>query len=139
MQTGASPTAAALAHTTATGADAAAAAACAVWLSVSAALSPIVGPHGVAALYKRSLYLTRGQHPSLNSVHDAAGGIEDFTALQQTLSSQSGEIAAAANSALHKTFYDLLSSLIGPALTERLLRPVLDRPPTDQTTQAPTL
>lgn len=139
MQTGAQRIEAALAHMVATGAQAAsvAGAACGVWRGVTAALSPIIGRHGVAALFNRSLHLTRTEHPVLSAVHDAAGGLSDYSALQEALSSQTSASAAAANSALLGTFHDLLSSLIGAMLTERLLRSALDNPSIDHAAQDP--
>jgi hypothetical protein len=139
MQTGMQRIEATLAHLVASGADAASIAevSCVVWRDVAAALSPVIGQQGVAALYNRSLYLTRNEHSGLSAVHDAAGDVGDFTALHKALSSQPSSGAATANSALLKNFYDLLSSLIGPALTERLLRPALDKPPINHAAQDP--
>ena len=139
VQTGVRSVEATLAQMVASGADAAAIAeaACVVWRDIAAALSPIIGQHGIAALYKRSLHLTRNEHSGLSAVHDAAGDIEDFTALHKALSSQPSSGAAAANGALLKSFYDLLSSLIGIALTERLLKSALDKPSIDYAAQAP--
>lgn len=130
MQTGVQRVEAKLALMVAAGADATSIAevACAVWRDMAIALSPIIGQHGMAALYKRSLHLTRNEHSGLSAAHGDAG---DFTALHKALSSQPSSGAAAANGALLKNFYDLLSSLIGPALTERLLRPALDKPSTN--------
>ena len=138
MQTGAQRIEAALAHLVASGADAAsvADAACGAWRGVKAALSPVIGQHGVAALFKRSLHLTRIEHPGLSEAY-AADEPGDFMALHQSLSSLTSANAAAANSALLNTFYDLLSSLIGAALTERLLRPALDNPSIDHAEQDP--
>jgi hypothetical protein len=140
MPTGAQRIEAALAHWVAPGADAAsiADAGCSIWRRVATILSPIVGHLGVAALYKRSLHLTRAEHPWLSGVHDQLGGLEDlgdFATLRAALSSQTGTNAAAANTALLATFYDLLSSLIGASLTERLLGSVLDKPSIDHAAQ----
>jgi hypothetical protein len=46
----------------------------------------------------------------------------DFDALQANLAQQSSDIAAAASGALFQSFHDLLTTLIGGSLTERLLR-----------------
>lgn len=124
----------------ATGADASsiAEAACSVWRGASIALSPIIGQQGMAALYRRSLYLTRGAHPWLSAACANGGGLEDFKALQQALSSQTSASAAAANNALLCTFYDLLSNLIGASLTARLLSASLDNLSTHDAAQDPT-
>lgn len=98
------------------------------WRAIDAALSPIVGPRGVAALYRRSLYLTHRDHPSLTSVAEGAREPGDFDSLQAALAQQTSANAAAANGALLHAFTTLLASLIGAALAERLLLSALDHP-----------
>lgn len=114
--------------------------ACTVWRGITAALSPIIGIQGVAALFKRSLHLTRAEHPALTAVYAAASDPGDYSALQQALaSSPTSAGAAAANGALLMHFQKLLSGLIGESLTERLLKPATDIPSTDpHTPQDPT-
>jgi hypothetical protein len=103
-------------------------AAVATWLGVAAALSPIIGERGFAAMYKRCLHLMRVDYPWLTAVHEAAPAAYDFTALQTALALQTDSTAAAANGALLRCFYDLLITLIGESLTQRLLDPVLVDP-----------
>lgn len=98
------------------------------WIHIDNALSPIIGRHGVFGLYKRSLSLTRVAHPALTAVFDGLPAPGDYSTLQQALSQQSAPVALAANAALLQTFNDLLAKLIGPSLTERLLRPLSDNP-----------
>ena len=98
------------------------------WHRIDNALSPIIGHRGVAGLYKRSLSLTRGEHPALTRVFDEAIVPGDYSTLQQALAQQSSSVAIAASSALLTTFTDLLVKLIGLSLTQRLLRPLLDGP-----------
>lgn len=128
---------AALAHGAATGADAAsiAEAGCAIWRRISAVLSPVIGQMGVVALYRRSLHLTRATYPWLPAAGDDAGEHGDFAALRDALAAQPGPSAAAANIAVLATFYDILSGLVGAALTERLLGSVLDTPSTEHAAQ----
>ena len=109
--------------------------ACELWRRIDASLSPIVGRHGVAALMKRSLHLTRTAHPLLAAAANADARPGDFRALREVLAGQAGAEAAALNAALLSTFYDLLSSLIGATLTERLLDPVWALPFTDAPAQ----
>ena len=59
--------------------------ACATWNRVDHALSPIIGPRGVAGLYKRSLSLTCGAHPALTAVFDGLLVPSDYSTLQQAL------------------------------------------------------
>jgi hypothetical protein len=137
MPTGEQRIGAALAHLVESKADPSsiADAGCSIWQRITIKLSPIVGRLGVAALYKRSLHLTRTNHPALSAVQDDFGELGDFESLREALSSQSSASAAAANTALLVTFYDLLSSLIGGSLTERLLESVFDKPSTNDPVQ----
>jgi hypothetical protein len=80
-----------------------------------------------AALFKRSIYLTRALHPCLAPIAESAPDPGELAALQAVLASQSPPDALSANAALLQTFHDLLTSLIGTSLTERLLRPVWDK------------
>ena len=93
-----------------------------VWRDIDDALCPIVGWQGFAALYKRSLHLTRTVHPWLAAMQDSALQPGRFDALQTALSQQAPPTAVAAHAALLQTFHDLLARLIGAALTARLLQ-----------------
>jgi len=96
------------------------------WRRVDAVLSPVIGHGGVAALYRRSLFLLRPQHPWLPGNRAGALDAVEFTELQAALALRPAADARAANSALQRTFHDLLDSLIGTSLTERLLQPASD-------------
>jgi hypothetical protein len=98
------------------------------WREINAVLSPVIGPGGVAALYRRSLYNTRAAYPELAAVREDALLPGEFAGLQLVLSQQSSAYVVAANGALLQTFCDLLASLIGTSLTERLLRSVRNLP-----------
>lgn len=98
-----------------------------IWRDVDAALSPILGQRGVAALYKRSLDLTRARHPCLVAVYDSGSERDEFVALHAALAEQESSDAAGANDALLQTFCNLLTTLIGVSLAERLLQPVWDK------------
>lgn len=112
-----------LAHRVATHANAAqiADAVVATWQDIDAALTPIIGSKGVVALYKRSLYLTGTAHPWLAGTDEGAEGAIGPAALKSVVAQQSNADAALGGNALLQTFYQLLGSLIGPSLTERLL------------------
>jgi hypothetical protein len=119
------------------GADAerVAALAVAIWKDAGAALSPIIGRQGVDALFKRSIYLTRSAHPCLAAVFDDQVQHGALAALQYVLAQQASAAAVAANISLLQNFQNLLISLIGLSLTERLLRPVWDKPSNGQAEQ----
>lgn len=85
------------------------------------ALCPLIGNRGVALLYKRSLYLAGQTHPVLAGLHEGVDANLDATALGDVLSRESAAAAAACGGDLLQTFYELLSGLIGPSLTGRIL------------------
>lgn len=93
-----------------------------IWRNIDAALAPIIGPQGVAALLRRSQYLLRDTCPWLASCPPDPPGAPAFDALKSALGAQAAADAAQANGALLQVFNDLLSSLIGASLSERLLR-----------------
>ncbi len=96
-----------------------------LWHEIDEALHPIIGRRGVAALYHRSLTLTVAAHPWLNQGHPGARvAAIDPTALKAALADQAAAEALAGGSALFQSFHALLASLVGAALTDRLLRPV---------------
>ena len=99
-------------------------AAVAVWRDVDAALNSVIGLRGVAALYRRSLFLQRVNYPWLASALSGPATAMDLAALKTALAQQDSAVAAAAGGATLQTFYELLTNLVGPSLTERLLRTV---------------
>ena len=105
------------------GADAVqiAAATIALWREIDRVLAPILGRNGVATLYKRSLHLTCHFHPWLRGTHEGVLKTIELAALQSALAKQAPADAAAASADLLRTFHELLTSLIGPLLTEQLL------------------
>jgi hypothetical protein len=103
-------------------------AAAATWHEIHAVLATVIGPGGVAALYQRALHLICGAYPWLTIADEDPVRAGEFAALQLVLAQQGSAQVVAANAALLQTFYDLLSSLIGVSLTERLLRSVRNNP-----------
>ncbi len=95
-----------------------------IWQEIDSALSPIIGQRGVAALYKRSFFLTAPAFPWLGGLDDGGQAAMDLSALKAVLARQSSTDAASGGGALLQTFCELLTTLIGPSLTERLLRSV---------------
>ena len=57
-------------------------------------------------------------------MHEGVRATIDFAALKALLAKQTQAEAAAASGTLLQAFRDLLASLVGPVLTERLLRAV---------------
>lgn len=103
----------------------------ALWRDIELQLTPIIGPRGVAALHRRSLFLTAREHAWLAVGPDGATLANDLDALRSLLHQQDVDVAMTGGNALFLTFHDLLTSMVGPALTERLLRDVWDPSPSD--------
>ena len=91
---------------------------------IDQALTPIIGKRGVAALYKRTVHLAGRTHPWLAVPMDGVPTVMDVAALTGALQAQPAADAAAAGTLLLQAFDELLTTLVGPSLTERLLRPV---------------
>jgi hypothetical protein len=72
----------------------------AMWRNVDAALSPIIGQRGVAALFKRSLLQTVPALTPLVTAREAVDASSYFDALRGTLEQQSCENAIATNGGL---------------------------------------
>jgi hypothetical protein len=124
------PLAAPLTLRVGSGADAAqiAEATSAIWQDIEVALTPIIGQRGVAALFKRSLDVTTGTYPWVVGLEYDVDSVIGPEKLKSLLAQRSSADAAAGASALLQTFYDLLATLIGGSLTERLLRSVWGPP-----------
>ncbi|MFJ2465247.1 hypothetical protein [Pseudomonas sp. NPDC087615] len=90
---------------------------------MDAALTPIIGQQGVIALYRRSLHLSISTHSRLAGTYDSVQTM-DLTALKAVLVEQTQADALFFGEVLLTTFYALLTTLIGPSLTARLLRGV---------------
>ncbi len=101
-------------------ADTVAAACCAI----DAALTPIIGHRGVAALANRSLHVAARAHPWLRGALEVAPADMDPALLESLLRAQTRADAAGGGAAFLQTFHELLASLVGASLTERLLRSV---------------
>ncbi|MEO5660349.1 MAG: hypothetical protein ABIQ90_11240 [Polaromonas sp.] len=97
------------------------------WLHIDAALAPVIGKRGVAALYERSLHMARAGHPWLGTADGNPETMIDLIALKSVLMQQNGAGAAAGGGAHFQAFYDVLGSLIGLSLTEKLLRSIWEQ------------
>jgi hypothetical protein len=104
-------------------------AASATWSNINSALSPIIGQHGVAALFKRSLHLQQINYPPLMAVRNSNILPGEFTAeLHAFLTQQTNANAWLVNSAILNIFYELLTNLIGNSLTHQLLHSLFSAP-----------
>ena len=97
------------------------------WHAIDDALTPVVGPRGSVALYLRALHLT-ATHAALAASGEPARQALIACAtpalLQDWIARQSPADATTIGTTFLQVFYALLSSLVGPSLTERLLRAV---------------
>jgi hypothetical protein len=93
-----------------------------VWQEIAEALCPVIGRGGLDALYRRSLHLTVRAYPWLATTKGEEETVMDLIQLKAVLARQDSANAAAGGGALLQTFYDLLTGVIGPSLTARLLR-----------------
>lgn len=94
------------------------------WHQMADRLTPVIGVKGVDILFHRSLQLTCTTFQWLaisGSYKDSAALLAD---LKARLASRETKDAVEASYTLLVTFTELLVTLIGIALTERLLRPV---------------
>lgn len=96
------------------------------WQQIADTLTPVIGASGFAALYTRSFHDTAATHPWLRVVHSDAVASMELAALKSALAQQDGRSAASAGGDMIQGLRDLLGTLIGPALTARLLHPVWD-------------
>jgi len=101
----------------------------AIWLAIDIALRGVIGPQGVAALYSRSLGLTARCHPWMAVACGSQAAGMDLAVLESEMVQQPLAEARDSAATLLQVFEDLLASLIGSALAERLLRPVWDVTP----------
>lgn len=93
---------------------------------IDQALTPIIGKRGTAALYKRTVHLAGQMHSWLAVPVEGLPTEMNVAALTSALEAQSAADAAAGGTLLLQTFYELLTTLVGPSLTEQLLRPVCE-------------
>ncbi|WP_367847127.1 hypothetical protein [Rhodoferax sp. WC2427] len=100
------------------------------WQFMAAQLEPVIGERGVGVLLDRALHLTGKNFPWLVDPGPPQDHADRLTRLQARFASRDLQESAAAGCALLVTFTELLASLIGDSLTERLLASVwLDAPP----------
>ena len=94
------------------------------WRQVVARLAPVIGAHGVDVLFSRSLHVTSKTFPWLVMVQNGGNSAAQLVSLKACLADRESTAAAEASYALLVNFTELLATLIGTSLTERLLTPV---------------
>jgi len=95
---------------------------------INRTLIPIIGPKGVAALHRRSLFLCTSAYPQFADTYKTLIVAMDLGELKSLLAEQNKGDALFFCEALLKTFYELLATLIGRSLAARLLLDVWGRP-----------
>lgn len=107
------------------------------WTAVSESLAPIVGRHGVGAMWQRTVYVTSREHDWLVANPLDGEATLDPMALLPTLLARDPSDAAQAAIDLSCAFQDILVSLIGAGLSEQLLGSAWMGPRTLPATTAP--
>jgi len=98
------------------------------WRQVTEQLAPVIGERGVDALVGRSLHVSSKTYPWLAIAASEEKGASRLDRLQSRLIDRDPAAAAEASALLLLTFATLLATMIGEALTERLLEPVWGSP-----------
>ena len=92
---------------------------------MTASLAPVIGARGVDVLFRRSLHLASRTFPWLVMAGEPGDSVSLPSGLQARLADSAPDAAMEAILVLFVTFTELLSTLIGESLTERLLGRVL--------------
>jgi hypothetical protein len=101
----------------------------ALWREIDAALSPIIGQRGLAALHGRSLDLVAREFAWLRDARDNSVMSEiDFGVVRRMFVLRPPEESHDAALAVFRCFHDLLAGMVGESLTERLLHAIWDNP-----------
>lgn len=93
------------------------------WHLMADRLAPVIGTKGVDILFRHSLYLTRTTYRWLEIAEDHGDNADLPASILARLSSREADTAAEAGYTLLVTFTELLATMIGESLTQRLLLP----------------
>lgn len=99
------------------------------WRRLSHRLAPLIGDSGFCALHGRAIRLIRSDHDWLRSAGSARTIAQLIALLGERYAAVEASAAGAANEALLNTFNQLLATLVGEALTARLLDSAADGGP----------
>jgi hypothetical protein len=95
---------------------------------VAGCLAPLIGSRGVDALVSRSLQLTVPVFPWLGLTGEPGDGMGSLANVKARLEVRDPMAVTEASVALLVTFTDLLVTMIGASLTDRLLGPIWAAP-----------
>lgn len=91
------------------------------WRRIADQLSPLIGESGFCALFGRAIHMVGPDHAWLSPQQACRSPDQLFGLLEERMALVDAARAAAANEILLRTFTQLLETLIGQALTQRLL------------------
>lgn len=110
----------------------------AMWSDIASALQPVVGRRGVAALFRRTLHLATARYPWLVPPKaERADALDSLAELATLFAAQPPTVAMEAGSELFTIFRELLTTLIGARLSERLLQAAWSPPSSAPSAQDP--
>ncbi|MGK2944647.1 MAG: hypothetical protein ACSLFC_07895 [Desulfuromonadales bacterium] len=98
------------------------------WRQVAALLTPVIGARGVDVIFRRALSLTSKIFQWLALGEAQGDSVALLVSLKAQLAGQETDVAAEAGCTLMVTFIELLTTLIGESLTERMVSPVWASP-----------
>lgn len=113
-----------------------------IWHLIDDGLTPVLGGRGLVALYQRTLFLTAQDCSALMGLQDVRQELlaaATPAALQLLITRLTPDTAAALGSTFLQIFRCLVTSLVGPSLTERLLHNAWTSAPGDAPAQEPSL
>ena len=100
------------------------------WQKAAAQLIPVIGRGGVDVLFNRSLHLTCTAFPWLTILGDKRDNSALLASIKERLAAREMDDAVKASCTLLITFIELLKTLIGESLAERLLSSIWVPPST---------
>lgn len=96
-----------------------------LWQEVVGRLEPIIGDRGTEVVFSRSLYLTNKEFPWIVLADNKSNSATQIQLFLESFEGRDSNLLSKASYKLLATFSQLLASLIGEPLTQRLLIPVL--------------
>ena len=96
-----------------------------LWQEVVGRLEPIIGDRGTEVVFSRSLYLTNKEFPWIVLADNTSNSATQIQLFLESFEGRDSNLLSKASYKLLATFSQLLASLIGEPLTQRLLTPVL--------------